>query len=166
MAGLLGDKRRFAVEVGPWDGSAMRRVDLWIADQWVTCEDNMVFVPQFRHCVARTVAAEGQAPPFAGLSPAAVHRRLLAGIGDGEQECERFGFFHRWGWGPTTDNVTSFLWRDGGHLVITLEFWREGHLLTHPEHAGTVFVAELPVAEFVGILEETVTLLEDASPAS
>jgi hypothetical protein len=169
MAGLLGDKRRFAVEVGDWGGSALRRVDLWVADQWVTCKDNMVSVKQFRFYVARTAAgirsAEDQAPPFVGLSPAAIHRRLQAGARDGEHEYERFGFFHRWGWGPTTDNVTSFLWRDGVRLVITFEFWRERHLLTHPEHAGTVFVAELPAAEFAGILEETVTILGDGEGA-
>ncbi|MFG1947995.1 hypothetical protein [Nonomuraea sp. NPDC048826] len=167
MAGLLGDKRRFAVEVGDGDGSALRRVDLWIAGQWVTCEDNMVFVKQFRSSVTRTAAgirsAEDRAPPFVGLPPASMHRRLQAG--DGEQEYERFGFFHRWGWGPTTDNVTSFLWRDGVRLVITLEFWRESHLLTHPEHAETVFVARLPAAEFVEILEETVTILGDGEGA-
>ncbi|MFD0692435.1 hypothetical protein [Actinomadura fibrosa] len=165
MAGLLGDKHRFAVEVGSWDGSALRRVDLWVADQWVTCEDNMVFVQQFRHDVARTAAGvrsgDIPGPPFIGLSPAAAHWRLLAEIRDGEQECERFRFFGRWGWGPTTDNVTSFLWRDDDRLVITLEFWREGHLCTHPEHAGMVFIAEVLATEFAGVLEEAVTVLSD-----
>ncbi|TYB68460.1 hypothetical protein FXF51_11485 [Nonomuraea sp. PA05] len=165
MAGLLGDKHRFAVEVGDWDGSALRRVDLWVADQWLTCDDNMTFVKQFRHYVERTAVGvrfgEIAAEPFAGLSPAATHRRLLAGVRHGEQEYERFGFFGRWGWGPTTDNVTSFLWRDEDRMVITTEFWRERHLLTHPEHAGTVFAAELPTAEFMAILEETVAALGD-----
>lgn len=158
MAGLLGDKNRFAVELGAWDGQALRRVDLWTAGQWLTCDDNMAYVDQFRHYVARTAAGvrSGHVParPFAGLSPAATHRRLLAEIMDGEQEHEQFGFFGRWGWGPTTDNVTSFLWRDEDNLVITVEFWREAHLLKHPEHAGTVFVAELPAAELAVILEE------------
>ncbi|GAA3019266.1 hypothetical protein [Streptosporangium longisporum] len=169
MAELLGDKRRFAVEVGDWDGPALRRVDLWVADQWVTCDDNMAFVKQFRYYVALTAAgirsAGDQAPPFVGLSPAGIHQRLEAKLRDGEEEYERFGFFHRWGWGPTTDNVTSFLWRDGVRLVITLEFLREEHLLIHPEHAGTIFVAELPAAEFVGILEEMVTILGDGEGA-
>ncbi len=163
MTGLLGDKDRFAAEVGDWDGPALRRVDLWIADQWLTCDDNMAFVKQFRRSVARTAVwlRSGDIPtrPFADLSPAAAHRRLLAGITNGEQEYEPFGFFHRWGWGPTTDNVTAFLWLDEDRLVITSEFWREVHLLKHPEHVGTVFVAELQAAEFAGILEKVVTVL-------
>ncbi|WP_198653843.1 hypothetical protein [Actinocorallia populi] len=162
MTGLLGDKRRFAVDVGDRDGLALRRVDLWAAGQWLTCDDNMAYVDQFRHAVARTATwvRSGPVPvrPF-DMSPAAVHRRLLAEIMDGEQEYERFGFFGRWGWGPTTDNVTSFLWREEDGLVITLEFWREAHLLKHPEQAGTVFVAELQAVELTGILEETATAL-------
>ncbi|GAB2868809.1 hypothetical protein GCM10022221_82260 [Actinocorallia aurea] len=163
MAGLLGDKRRFAVEIGDRDGSALRRVDLWVADQWLTCDDNMVFVKSFRHYVARTAAGlrrgDIAAEPFAGVSPVAAHRRLLAGTGDGDEECERFGFFGRWGWGPTTDNVMSFLWRDEDCVVITAEFWRESHLLTHPDHAGSVFAATLPATEFAEILDETLAAL-------
>ncbi|MCP2337373.1 hypothetical protein [Actinomadura rupiterrae] len=165
MAELLGDKRRFAVEVGDRDGPALRQVDLWVADQWVTCEDNRVFVEQFRHDLARTAAGIGSAehlpPTLVGLSPTATHRRLAIGTRNGEQEYERFGFFHRWGWGPTTDNVTSFLWQHDHHLVVTVEFWRKDHLLAHPEHAGTVFVAELPAAELAQILAEAVTTLSE-----
>lgn len=28
---LLGDRRRFAVEVGEWRGQELRRVDVWVA---------------------------------------------------------------------------------------------------------------------------------------
>ena len=57
------------------------------------------------------------------------------------------------GLGPTTDNATVLLFRDADRLVLTLQFWREEHLVGHPEHAGEVFVAEVPFEEFVGILE-------------
>ncbi|MFI6082566.1 hypothetical protein ACIBBB_16580 [Streptomyces sp. NPDC051217] len=50
MTVLLGDKDRFAAEVGEWD-HALRRVDLWAAGQWLTCDDNMAFVKQFRLAV-------------------------------------------------------------------------------------------------------------------
>lgn len=134
MAGLLGDERRFAVEVG--DGSVLRRVDLWVAGQWVTCEGGRVFVEQFCSCVACIVAVvrAGGIParPFAGASSAAAHRRLRCGFVGGGREFERFGFFRRWGWGPADDSVASFLWWDEGCLVIAMGFWRERHLLTRP----------------------------------
>ncbi|MGW5265463.1 hypothetical protein ACWEQG_31205 [Microbispora sp. NPDC004025] len=38
--------------------------------------------------------------------------------------------------------------------VITFDFWREEHLLEHPEHAGRVLAAELRTGDFIGILDE------------
>jgi hypothetical protein len=162
MAVLLGDKRRFAVEVGDWDGPALRRVDLWAADQWLTCDDNAAFVPQFRHSVkgtaVRVCAGHGSPLPFAGLSPAATHRRFVAATGnDDELLREQFWIFH---WGPTTDNLLAFHFRDGDELVLTFQFWREEHLLKHPGHAGAVFVVEIQAAEFAGILEDLIANLD------
>ena len=80
MTVLLGDKNRFAAEVGDWD-NALCRVDLWTAGKWLTCDDNMAFVRQFRRDVLDTVAwlrsGQGSPLPFDGLSPESTHRRLL-----------------------------------------------------------------------------------------
>ena len=162
MAVLLGDKHRFAVEVGDWTDPALRRVDLWAADQWLTCDDNLAFVQQFRRAVVDTAgwvrSGHGSPSPFVALSPAAAHQHLLAGIRDYEEDYERYRIFDRWG--PTTDNLLAFLFRDEDRLVITSQFWREEHLLKHPEHVETVFVAELRAAEFAGVLEELVAVLD------
>jgi hypothetical protein len=122
---FLGDKHRFGVEIGEWVGPLLRRVDLWAADH----------------------------PPFSGLSPVAAHRRLVGESADFEEEYRRREIFHC---GPTTDNLRSFLFRDEkeDELVITFDFWREEHLLEHPEHAGRVFAAELRTGQFIGILDE------------
>jgi hypothetical protein len=95
--------------------------------------------------------------PFPDLSPAATHRRLLDGINALEDDYLRFRPFAHWG--PTTDNVSSFAFREGDHLVLTFEFWREGHLRQHPEVAGKVLVTELPAAEFTGILDPLIVML-------
>ena len=68
-------------------------------------------------------------------------------------------------WGPTTDSVTSHVFRDGDSLMITFQFRREEHLLQHPEHAREVFVIEIPTAEFVEILENLAAEL-DVRPAA
>ncbi|TDT98619.1 hypothetical protein EDD99_6848 [Streptomyces sp. 846.5] len=167
MTVLLGDKRSFAAEVGEWD-HALCRVDLWAAGQWLTCDDNMAFVSQFRLAVLDTAASlrsgQGAPPPFPGLSPEATHRRLMVRAGrDDETEAEydlrsRFRVLQ---WGPTTDNVTIHLFRgDGDSLVITFQFRREGHLLKHAEHAGEVFVFGISAAEFVDILERLAAVLD------
>ncbi|WP_329134185.1 hypothetical protein OG552_18175 [Streptomyces sp. NBC_01476] len=164
MGVLLGDKGRFAVEVGEWTDS-LRRVDLWVADHWLTCDDNAAYVEQFRPAVRDTAlqvrSGHGWPLPFAGLSPAATHRRFVAATGnDTEDELlrERFWIFD--GWGPTTDNLLAYLFRDGDQLVITVQFWRDEHLRNHPEHAGTVFAVEIEAAEFAGILEDLVIVLD------
>ncbi len=116
----------------------------------------MVFVAQFRRSVAETAVSvrSGHVPPlpFAGLSAVATHRRF--GIAaDDDPMCELREQFWFLRWGPTTDNLQTYAFRDGDHLVITFQFWREGHLLDHPEHAGHIFEVEIAPAEFTGILE-------------
>ncbi len=145
----------------------MCRVDLWAAGKWLTCDDNSSFVGQFRRDVLDTAAwlrsGQGSALPFDGLSPEATHRRLMhrAGADDEtEAEYELRSRFRVLSWGPTTDNVTAHLFRDADRLILTFQFWREKHLLKHPEDAGEVFVAETPVVEFVGILDDLVAALD------
>ncbi|APS17514.1 hypothetical protein TK78_00090 [Streptomyces sp. Tue 6075] len=158
MSVVLGDKCRFAAEAG--EPGLLCRVDLWAAGKWLTCDDDMAYVPQFRRDVLDTAAwlrsGEGSPLPFAGLSAEATHRRLMQRAGDDDEpeaDYQLRGRFRVLLWGPTTDNVTAYLFRQEDHLVITLSFWREEHLLSHPEDAGTVFVVEIPAKEFVGILE-------------
>nr|WP_238362156.1 hypothetical protein [Actinopolymorpha pittospori] len=162
---MLGDKLRFAAEVGGWDSPELRRVDLWAAGQWLTCDDNTAFVPQFRSSVSDTAAwvrsGQGSSPPFAGLPLVATHRRLLAGSGNEVEDDElrqQFWLFHHWG--PTTDNLLAFLFRDGTRLVITFQFWRDEHLVKHPEHAGAVFVVEMEAVEFAATLDDLAAILD------
>jgi hypothetical protein len=157
---LLGDKNSFAAEVGEGEHS-LRRVGLWAAGQWLTCDDNMAFVGQFRSEVMDTVAwlrsGAGSPLPFDGLSPEDTHRRLMHRAGADDETEEEYRFrsqFRVLSWGPTTDNVTALLFRDADRLVLTLQFRREEHLVRHPDHAGKVFVAEVPTEEFLGILED------------
>jgi hypothetical protein len=120
----LGVRRRFAAGVGEWDNGP-RQVDLWAAGKWLTCDDNMAFVQQFRLAVLDTAAwlhAGHVSPlPFGGLSPEATHRRLMLRAGaDGETEAE-YAFRRRFrimDWGPTTDNVAAHAFREADRLVV------------------------------------------------
>lgn len=163
---VLGDKSRFGAEVG--EPGPLCRVDLWAAGRWLTCDDNMAYVPQFRRDVLDAVAwlrsGEGSPLPFAGLSAEATHRRLVQRAGDDEPEADYQlrGRIRVLLWGPTTDNVTAHLFREEDRLVITLSFWREEHLLSHPEDAGAVFTIEIPATEFVGLLEGIAAALDSS----
>jgi hypothetical protein len=161
MVVLLGEKDRFAARIGERAGPDLRQVDLWAAGQWLTCDDNTVYVPQFKAAVARSAewvrSGCAEPVPFAGLSPESAHRRLLAKIRNMEDDVWQFRPFTDWG--PTTDNVLSFVFSAGTDLLLTFEFWREQHLREHPGHAGRVLVAALPAGELAAILGELAAAL-------
>lgn len=164
MNALLGDKFRFAAEVGK--SGPLCRVDLWAVGRWLTCDDNVAYAPQFRRDVLDSAAwlrsGEGSRLPFADMSAEATHRLFVQSAGDDEPEAD-YTLRSRYRallWGPTTDNVSAYLFREGDRLVITLEFWREEHLLNHPEDVGAVFVVEVPVEEFAGILDSIASALD------
>ncbi|QKW23423.1 hypothetical protein HUT16_33930 [Kitasatospora sp. NA04385] len=172
MTIVLGNRDGFAIEIGDRDGydpnGHLRRVDLWAAGQWLTCDDNAAFVAQFRFALAREAdwlrTGGGPPPPWPDLSPEANHRRLPGGTATPDGEAAGSPDHHRaLDWGPTTDNLIAALFRDGDHLTLTFQFWREDHLLRHPEHAGRVFTVELPTAEFVGLLDRARAALDDTA---
>lgn len=158
MSMQFGDKQRFAAEVGEfWGGNdQFRRVDLWASGRWLTRDDNVVFIPQFCMSVRDTLnwlrSGCDLSRPFAGMPPAEIHRWLLE-LDDGSREQFWFPL-----WGPTTDNISGHVFRDGESLSITLEFWRETHKPT--EERGEVFVAEVPEAELICVLEQMIIALE------
>jgi hypothetical protein len=157
VAILLGDKQRFAAEVGESRGGTdqLRHVDLWAAGRWLTCDDNTAYVPQFCVSVRDTLnwlrSGCDLSPPYAGLSLAETHRQLLE-VGDGSREQFWFPL-----WGPTTDNVSGHVFREGEWISIAMEFWRETHLPA--DERGKVFVAGMPEVEFVNVLEQMIAAL-------
>lgn len=52
------------------------------------------------------------------------------------------------------------------HLVLTLEFRSEEHLLDHPEDAGAFLVVEVPSGELIGIVEGIVAASDAGRPAA
>jgi hypothetical protein len=114
---LVGDKLRFAAEIGDfWEGQQqLRRVDLWAAGRWWTCDDNIAYLPQFCMSVQGSIrwlrSGCDLTQPSPDVDAAEAHRRLLA-IDDGSRE--QFWFPR---WGPTTDNVTAHVFRVGDRLV-------------------------------------------------
>ena len=162
MASLFGDKQRFAAEVGEFSVGAtqLRRVDLWAAGLWLTCDDNTAFVPQFCLSLQGDISEfrAGRLPlaEFPEMPHADRHRRVLL-LDDDTYWRHRFP-----DWGPTTDNLRGLLLRAGKQLVLTFEFWRKAH--PRPAELGTVFVAELTESELLSVLCDVVATL-GCSPA-
>lgn len=151
---VFGSKSRFAAEVGEfWGGSTqLRRVDLWGADQHLTCDDNIVYVPQFLGAIQETIQqldihgfAALRIPP---ASPEGIH--LWLAENDGRWD-------HRFPtWGPTTDNLEGYLVRAEDHFLFTFRFWRE---TTSPDIRATVFHTSFVVTELRAVLEHIASAL-------
>jgi hypothetical protein len=155
--GTYGQPGRFAITVGEIlsDDGGSRRVDVWAADRWLTCDDNNVYVPHFAGCLQHAVSLLVSNPlhrrgrPYPDLSVADNYRRLWADAetDNGEYWSHRFMY-----WGPTADNVSMLLFREGGTAYLPFSFWRTDHHA--PAELGQVFVAELPEWELAAVLHD------------
>ncbi len=158
MADLVGDPSRLAFEIGAEDGG-LRTVDIWLAGRRLTVDDNAAFVPQF--CVSIERDAEllesdhDWSPSTDATNALDAHRWCR---GDDSGGAERFWFMH---WGPTTDNVITFLFELDGQMVITSQFWRSTH--EPKSELGAVHEASLDRAELIDLLKQAVDVLRGAS---
>jgi hypothetical protein len=155
--GTFGHRTRFAITVGevPSDSGSLRRVDVWAANRWLTCDDNNVFIPHFARCLQHEIGYLLSDPqhrrgrPHAALSVADNYRRLRA---DAETENTEYLTYRFMNWGPTADNVSMLLFREGGTAYLPFSFWRADHHV--PFELGQVFVAELPEWELAAVLHD------------
>ena len=134
---------------------ALRQVDVWAAGRWLTCDDNAAYLPSFTASVERSLGRLLTGPeglnlsrPYTELSVADNLCRMLAAADAGDNR--DYLSYRFLGWGPTTDNVSAVLFREGGTVFIPFSFWRESH--HEPSELGRVFVAELPERELLSVL--------------
>lgn len=155
--GTFGQLTRFAITVGEIlsDNGGSRRVDVWAADRWLTCDDNNVYVPHVAGCLQHAVrgllsdprACRGR--PYPELSVEDNYRRLRAAAETDNGEYLSYRFMD---WGPTADNVGMLLFREEGTAYLPFAFCRPDH--HDPSELGKVFVAELPEWELAGVLHD------------
>jgi hypothetical protein len=133
----------------------LRLVEIWVADQHITCDDSWAYLPTFcgdlDYSISMLLQDHYQSLPWPDLSPAQTHNRLHE-MDDGT--AERFWALN---WGPTTDNVYALLFRQGQNVILTFEFWRPSH--HNPADLGKVFTVELPERELLRVLHMTSVFL-------
>ena len=157
----FGDRSRFAIEVHEFygDGDVARRVDVWAAGVWLTCDDNHVYVPHFVECLQHEVArlladptSRNESRPNPERSFADSYLHLKAKDDNTEYLAYRF-----MDWGPTADNVSMLLFREEGTAYLPFRIsQRSDH---KPSELSQVFVAELPERELALVLHDTAWLL-------
>ena len=152
----FGDRSRFAIEVGDFYGDidSARRVDVWAAGVWLTCDDNNASVPFFAgrlQCAVGSLLVDPTyrrlGMPYPELPVAENFRRLRA-----EDDNTDYLAYLFMDWGPTADNVSMLLFREGGTAYLPFAFHRPDH--HDPSGLGRVFVAELPERELARVLHD------------
>lgn len=155
--GTFGKRTSFAITVGEilHENDSSRRVDVWAAYRWLTCEDSQVYVPFFagrlQHAV-RSLLANPQgrrSRPYPELSIEDNYRRLRA---DAETDNTEYLSYRFMNWGPTADNVGMLLFQEDGIAYLPFSFFRPDH--HDPSELGKVFVAELPEWELASVLHD------------
>lgn len=149
MKQCFGDRSTFAIELGNSDDVSpdLRTVDVYADGRWLTCDDNVVYLPQFigslNDDLDWAITPEGDkrdTPPFPDRSPVENHREMLRlAIDDNDLH-----LFHSFmDWGPTSDNVSMHLFRIDGTAHRPFSFWRESH--HDPTERDTIYCARLSV---------------------
>ncbi len=135
---LIGNPEKLAIEIGPGSNDGVRTIDVIAGGIILTCDDNAAFVPQLMSSLALDVAclASRSYIRFASRLPKGSvedKHEFLATLTDTTQKVEfinsdeMFSSFRFLDWGPTTDNLISFLVENQGELFLTYCFWRPEH---------------------------------------
>lgn len=160
----FGDESKFAmcVKGQPSDPPHSRAIDVYAAGRWLTCDDNSVHVPHFsgmlESAVGRTLLTDtrGYQPrPYSNLSAVENYTRLRTATSlDTFDEVDYRHFRHAlfMDWGPTADNVSALLFREGDTAILSFTFLRPDH--HDPSELGQVFVTEFPFFDLARILHE------------
>ena len=161
--GKFGEKSRFAITVGETlsGRGAVRAVDVWAADQWLTCEDDAVYAPQFAWAVKADLGALLRDPqlrrgrPHPELSIEENFRRLRT-----DAEADNAEYYRFMDWGPTADNVNMLLFQEGSIAYLAFAF--RDLRRDDPLQLEKVFVAELPEWELAKVLLDAAwAIIED-----
>ncbi len=147
----FGSRSTFAFEIGEnhESHSDLRKVDVYAEGRRLTCDDNVVYVPQFLNALTcdldRLVFPpdpKRDLPPNPGLSPTENHKYLR----ELAMEDNRLHLYHRFmDWGPTADNVSMHFFRENGIIHLPFSFCRDAHHVV--DEIGTVFCATLSESE-------------------
>ncbi len=147
----FGSRGTFAFEIGDnyESHSDYRTVDVYCDGRWLTCDDNVIFVPQFLRALTSDLDrivfppdAKWDTPPKPDSSPIDNHKYLLK-LATDDNTLHRY---HRFmDWGPTADNVSMHFFRENDIIHLPFSFWRNEHHAR--DELGTVFCATVSEPE-------------------
>lgn len=167
---IIGNKSTFAFDIGQKRlETEIRTVDIVIDNQYVCCDDNTVFLPQFTASMERDIERIVQNDwhkyhkYFEGKSISEIHEFILRTRTEGSKEYgieddSIYPLYSFLNWGPTTDNLCCFIipWNDRHYL--TYQFWRPEHY--NKSEIGTVQNVQIELNEIEKTLEKAISELK------
>lgn len=166
---FIGHPERFAFEIGERDDSnhALRHVDIWAGGVRLCIDDNIVYLDQFTNDLADEIGRCYHVSNFAkylrGLSPVEMATFVLSTREKSSANYDIEGdsiypYYSFLDLGPTTDNLTVFLFRDARKSFFVYFFWRES---LRKQVAETFRVVELDFEEIISVTRDAMNTLLD-----
>jgi hypothetical protein len=164
---IIGNRARFAFEIGEYRDAQLRRVDIWAGGTRLCVDDNSAYIPQFTTGLACEIKDSYRISDFSkylhDLSPIEMAAFVCStrdedspnyGIED-DSIYPRYKFLDL---GPTTDNLISFLFRDTHTSFFVHSFWRDAWQKGLPR---TYQVVELDFEEIMSVYKAAINVLLD-----
>lgn len=167
---IIGDTHQFAFEIGDYleDIPSLRRVDIWAGGRRLCLDDDSVYVPQFIASLEDELGETHEVGRFndylRGKSPEEMARFVIS---TRDEESPNYDLcddtlyptYRVLDLGPTTDNISAFLFRDGNRAHLVYSLWREAWRQGEPERFVSV---ELDFEGFVSVLKESWEVLSQS----
>lgn len=168
---IIGNKDIYGFDLGKNESKSLKVVDIIIGNRYVSCDDNTVYLPQFINDVKSTLKSLQHIDYttydkyYKNKTIEEIHQFISSNWEEGSESFDiedgQIYSLHRFmDWGPTTDNITSLLFLYKNELILTYQFWREGHDVK--EEINRVNYIKVNKLNLIEILENLVHELEKA----
>ena len=135
---IIGDKNKFAFEIGGFDpeNKSLRIVDIWADSTRLCVDDNTIYIPQFVNDLLMETKKSYSISEFdsylKGLSPEEMAQFVLSTRDEKSLNydlCDDriYPTYRFLDLGPTTDNITAFMFRYNNVAFFTFSFWRKAY---------------------------------------
>ena len=168
---IIGNKNTFAFEIGAFDSESksLRIVDIWANNIRLCIEDNTIYIPQFVNDLIMETKKSYNVSEFEkylkGLSPEEMAHFVMSTRDEKSPNydlCDDriYPTYRFLDLGPTTDNITAFLFRQDDLAFLTFSFWREAIKLGGKETFDSI---KLEFEQVISICNKAIAALNNKS---
>ncbi len=164
---FIGDPNRFAFEIGDYQcpNHSLRHVDIWAGGVRLCIDDNSVYLDQFTNDLADEIKRSYCINDFAlylgRLTPVEMATFVCSTREKNSPNYDIEGdsiypFYRFLDLGPTTDNLSAFLFREAERSFFVYSFWRDA---SRKGLAETFQVVELDFNEIISVAKDAMNTL-------